>query len=200
MRVVIFFLLFFICEKNSFAQSEPEIKNLSSIIKEFDTLSVLNSIIWLKDFKSLTPKLKIDEKIDPSLNTIMFDSLSQSEISSAIKITDKYIKTLNAGQRNGVLKKITYWCMGEKILSDLAYFDGNFSFREVIFYLPQTKRLIARYIADPELQDWNSLSSFQTNSLLYDVLNYVTALSEIDQLEFYKKYIAMAVQLSEKNK
>jgi hypothetical protein len=197
MRLILFFLISFISTgKNCLGQQKEDFKELSFIFKKFDTVSVVNCIIWDNDFKPLHLQSKIAHRIDSSLNTVMFDSLPERELGNIIKTADNYIKGLSANKRNDILKKIIYWCNAEKFLTDLAYFDVNFSFREIIFYLPRTKKLFSKYINDPALQDWDSLSSFQSNSLFYDVLNYIITLSEFDQLEFYRKYVEMAVKLS----
>ncbi|HYM94360.1 MAG TPA: hypothetical protein VET23_09500 [Chitinophagaceae bacterium] len=194
-RNPIFLLFFFLIQIECFSQQS---NNLSSIVNKFDSISVFNSLVWLKDFEPIAPTFKIEDKIDPTLNIIMYDSLTHSEINNVIKIADKYIKRLSISQQNKIFRKITYWCSAEEILTSIANFDGDFSFPEIIFYLPETKNIINKYISDTTLQSWESLSSYQINSLFHDVLNFIANLNELSQINFYNNYIKLAVKLNHK--
>jgi hypothetical protein len=84
------------------------------------------------------------------------------------------------------------------LLSSIGDIDDELIFEQIINDIPETKRLIRKYLKDPK-QYWGSLDENHSCKLYYDVLSYLLTLSDEKRIEFFRQYFNIACNDAFKN-
>lgn len=162
---------------------KPELK---ALFKKYDTVMVVNGILNLDDFNTSFGILKKDRYVyDEPLNCVRF--LKEDRIKYVLKKISVQIDKLNKVQWMKFIRQIREWCI---IYNILVYpFEDNeqLIFDEVIYKIDSSNHLFEKYLKNSN-QSWESLSSNQSNSVYYDLMNYLLSLNEKDKANYFSKY------------
>lgn len=155
--------------------------NIEDIIKEYNAREVFYSITLLKNhsgFKDQFAQLTFDSTLytynlpnEKEMKIFMLGIQRDLEKMGS----DKSIILLNR------IERITHLNMSLNAVNRLCNSEKENPIIQALYIIPTTKKLFTKYIQNPQLQDWNSLSSYESNKLYQDFVNYFIELPDKSQ-------------------
>lgn len=154
---------------------------IEDIIKEYNAREVFYSITLLKNhsgFKDQFAQLTFDSTLytynlpnEKEMKIFMLGIQRDLEKMGS----DKSIILLNR------IERITHLNMSLNAVNRLCNSEKENPIIQALYIIPTTKKLFTKYIQNPQLQDWNSLSSYESNKLYQDFVNYFIELPDKSQ-------------------
>lgn len=161
-------------------------EELNSLLKIYDTTVVLNASLNINSFSNTLGQLKNDSLIyDNAINSIFLSNKNRT-INLLNKIK-KSIREFNSKQQDLFIYKIREWCEVYSILIYPFRTNDKITFEEIIYNVEKSRNIFMKYL-DNKNQTWESLSTYQSNSIYYDFMNLILGMDQKQQVIYYSKF------------